>query len=302
MAEKLSRRLTSVTAAFSAFGFLLHNFRQLLRLTAVPALATGAVVYASLWAYLSELIAFVLTRDARAASVALGALTAGVFICMFFVAISVSLISDLMLRNRRERGWIHLHAGRQEWRIYAAYLRLFMLLSVFWAVLSVVSGVVLPVLGVGRDVNGALTVFAALGGFYGLYARAGFLIAPLVFESNGPVLRRAMHEGAGQFRRNFVVVLLLCIPGFAIQFVGEILFQAGNGAIRGFRTDIPIVLYARALQHRLPEFSLLFTVSIFATLMLWTIAAVYCYRDRSARNPDHRAAMRAVTTPDSVPV
>src|SRR6185437_9810279 len=99
----------------------------------------------------------------------------------------------------------------------------------------------------------------------------------IVAGSTGTVLRKAMHEGSGSFCRNLVIVVLVSLPGLVIQIAGEALFKAGTGSMRGVKLDLPIMLYARALETRLPEFALLFSLSGFVTLVLFTGASVLCY-------------------------
>lgn len=302
MTDELPPCPTAVAAASFSYGFLFRKFRPLVQLVVAPFVATGVVLYASLWAYVSELIAFISTGDARAASVALGALAAGLFLCVFFVAIAVSSVIDLMLRNRRAQGWIHLHPARQDWRIYAAYLRFLLVLCGYFSAVYLVCALALPAAGAGRTTIGIVSVSAAIAGIYALFARLGFLIPAIVAGSTGSVLRKALHEGSGSFWRNLVLVMLLSVPGFVIQVAGEVLFKAGTGSIRGVKLDLPIVLYARALETRLPEFALLFTLSGFVTLVLFTAGSVLCYRNPLLVRPSIPVAADPAASPDSVPV
>jgi len=302
MTDELPPYLTAVAAAFRSYAFLLREFRPLSRLLLAPLAATGLVIYASLWAYVSELIAFISSGDARAASVALGALAAGIFLCMFFAAIAVSSVTDLMLRNRQVEGWIHLHPARQDWRLYAAYLRFLLVVCGYLSAVYLVCALGLPALGAGRTTIGLVSVLAALAGFYVLFARIGFLIPPIVAGSTGMVLRRALHEGSGTFCRNLVLAALLSLPGFVIEIGGEALFKAGTGSIRAMKLDLPIVLYARALENRLPEIALLFSLWGFVTLVLFTAGSVLCYRDRLFVRPSPAVVAEPAVNPDSVPV
>ena len=302
MTDELPPCPTAVAAASCSYAFLFREFRPLAQLLIAPFAATGVVIYASLWAYVSELIAFISNGDARAASVALGALTAGIFLCMFFVAIAVSSVTDLILGRRSARGWIHLHPARQDWRLYAAYLRFLLVLSGYISAVYLVCALALPALGAGRATIGIVSVTAAISGFYVLFARIGFLIPAIVAGSTGTVLRKALHQGAGVFCRNLVLLVFLSVPGFVIQFAGEALFKAGTGSIRGVKLDLPIMLYARALETRLPEFALLFSLSGFVTLVLFTAGSVLSNRDRLFVRPPSPVVAEPVANPDSVPV
>lgn len=302
MTDELPSCPTAVAAASRSYAFLFREFRPLAQFLVAPLAATGVVIYASLWAYVSELIAFISSGDARAASVALGALAAGIFLCMFFIAIAVSSVVDLILRKRPAHGWIHLHPARQDWRLYAAYLRFLLVLSGYLSAVYLVCALALPALDAGRTTIGVVSVSAAIAGFYILFARIGFLIPAIVAGSTGAVLRKALHEGSGSFCRNLVLVVLLSVPGLIIQFAGEALFKAGTGSIRGVKIDLPIMLYARALETRLPEFALLFSLSGFVTLVLFTAGSVLFYRDRLFAQPSPPVVAEPVANPDSVPV
>ncbi len=302
MTDELPPYSTAVAAASRSYTFLFREVRPLAQLLIAPLAATAVVIYASLWAYVSELMAFISSGDARAASVALGALAAGIFLCMFFVAIAVSSVTDLVLGKRKVQGWIHLHPVRQDWRIYAAYLRFLLVLSGYLSAVYLVSALALPAIGAGRTTIGLVSVSAAITGFYILYARIGFLIPAIVAGSTGTVLRKALHEGSGTFCRNLVLSLFLSVPGFVIQFAGEALFKAGTGSIRGVKLDLPIMLYARALETRLPEFALLCSLSGFVSLVLFTAGSVLCYRDRVFARASAPVVTAPAANPDSVPV
>jgi len=302
MTDELPPCPTAVTAASRSYAFLFHEIRPLTQLLIAPLAATGVVIYASLWAYVSELIAFISSGDARAASVALGALAAGIFLCVFFAAIAVSSVTDLILGRQSARGWIHLHPARQDWRLYAAYLRFLLVLSGYLSAIYLLCALALPALGAGRTTIGIVSVSAAIAGFYILFARIGFLIPAIVTGSTGAVLRKALHEGSGSFCRNLVLVVLLSVPGLVIQFAGEALFKAGTGSIRGVKLDLPIMLYARALESRLPEFALVFSLSGFVTLVLFAAGSVLSYRDQLFVRRSHPMAAEPVANPDSVPV
>jgi hypothetical protein len=279
MPQDLPPRLPAVTAATLAYSFLIREFSQLVGLLVVPSVATALVLYLSLKAYLAQLIAFISSGDPRAASLALGALAAGVFLSIFFAAIAIASVTDLALFNQRDRRWVHIRAGRKEWRLYAAYLRFFLVAAGFIATVYLISAFVLPQLAISAVAIGAVSAFLMIAGWYWLFARLGFLIAPIVAQSTGTVLRKALHEGSGDLPRNLSLLVLLSLPGFVIEIAGEYLFKMGSVPAR-VELTLPIVYYARALDNRLAEFVFLSSLSAFLTLVLFTAASLICYRDR----------------------
>jgi len=299
--NELPRRLTAVCAASMAFKFAVRKFPQLVRISLAPVAAIAVVQYVSLWVYLSELVTFIVSGDPRTASVALGALTAGLFISVFISAVAVSAIADLLLGNRSERGWLQFSAGRQEWRVYAAYLRFLLLATGFFAGVYVATALLLPLFKWSPSLMAEGAALVALGGLVCLFARIGFLIPAIVARSRGTVLRKALYAGAHDFPRNLAIVLLLSTPAIAVEVFGEYLLRLGASPAR-ITIDLPVSYYAQALQHRLPEFVVLSSISVMIVLALLTAASVICYRDYVFDDRAVESAGSPVANLDSAPV
>src|SRR5438067_3716968 len=131
MPGELSRQVPALTSASAAYGFLLHHVTLLLRLLFLPLIAFAAVLYLSIRAYLSELVVFIASSDPRAASVALAALTAGIMLTLFCAAVAVSSVVDVALGRSPAGNGLQFRTGRQAWRLYAAYLRLLLVIAGF---------------------------------------------------------------------------------------------------------------------------------------------------------------------------
>jgi hypothetical protein len=278
MTSELPRRITALCAASLAYKFAVANLPQLVRISFAPIAAIAVVQYMSLRAYLSELMIFISTADPRAASVALGAITAGLFVSVFISSVVISAVADLALGIRGEPGWMQFTARRQEWRLYAAYLRFLLLATGFFSAVYLAAGLFLPFSNWSRFVVAERASLVALAGLICLFARIGFLIPAVVARSRGTVLRKALHAGAHDFPRNISIVLLLSLPGLAVEIFGEFLLRLGSGPGR-IRVDLPVASYAQALEHRLPEFVILSSISVMLVLVLLTAASVICYRD-----------------------
>jgi len=93
----------------------------------------------------------------------------------------------------------------------------------------------------------------------------------------------------------------LCVPGVAIEIAGEYLLRFGSGPVR-ITGDFPVSYYAQALDHRLPEFAILSSISIMVMLILLTAASVICYRDHVFGDQPTPQSERAVANLDSAPV
>jgi hypothetical protein len=301
MPSELPRRITSLCAASLAYKFAVHNFPQLVRISLAPIAAIAVVQYMSLRVYLSELMTFISSADPRAASLALGALTAGLFVSVFISSMVVSAVADLALGNRAKHGWLQFKAGRQEWRVYAAYLRFLLLATGFFSAVYLAAGLFLPILNWSRLLMAETASLIALAGMLCLFARIGFLIPAIVARSRGTVLRKALHAGAHDFARNTSILLLLSLPGLAIETFGEFLLRLGSGPAR-IRIDLPVAAYAQALEHRLSEFAILSSISVMVVLILLSAASVICYRDHVFGDRAVAQADTPVANLDSAPV
>jgi hypothetical protein len=293
--------LTAVAAAALVYGILIQKFRQILRLLLVPAFATALVMYFSLKAYLAELIAFIPSGNPRAASLALGALTAGIFLSIFLAAVAISWLTDLVLPDRADPRSFRVRVGRPEWRLYAAYLRFLLLIAAFLTGIYCMSAYILPLLPMSAESLENLSAFLIIAGCFSLFVRVGFLIPPIVAQSTGTVLRKALHQGSRQFGRNFALLLVLSVPGFAIEIAGEYLFRLGSGPTR-LEITLPIVYYARALEHRLAEFVFVSSLSAFVTLVLFTTGSIVCYRNRIYSDSPQPVPGTPIANLDSAPV
>src|SRR6266567_1727405 len=172
-------RVSALAAAIFAYKFFFHRFWSVLRLLALPIIAAGLVLYVCISLYLSELLRFLGTPDPRVASFALGILAAGIFLSLFCYAIAVVSITNLALGKAGRRAWFHVRAERQTWRVYAAYMRFLLLLSLVFISVYLFSAYVAPLLSVApNSMRWALTILSVLV-IYTLTARVGFLIAPV---------------------------------------------------------------------------------------------------------------------------
>src|SRR5438309_10487028 len=116
MPDEPPRAVSAFVCAWLSYAFLFRRFVPLLKVAGLPIAAMGAVVYLSLNAYLSELMQFIASGDPRAASLALAALAAGIFISIFCVAVAVSGVTHLALESPSRMSWSSPKAGRREWR------------------------------------------------------------------------------------------------------------------------------------------------------------------------------------------
>ncbi len=252
-------RVSALAAAIFAYKFFFHRFWSVLRLLALPIIAAGLVLYVCISLYLSELLRFLGTPDPRVASFALGILAAGIFLSLFCYAIAVAAISNLVLgKVERRRPWFHFGAERQEWRVYAAYMRFLLLLGLLFVSVFLFSTYAGPLFASAQNsTRWALTTLSVVIVF-SLTARVGFLVAPVVATSEGPVLRKAWQESARDFWRNCGLIILLIVPGLLVQIAGEYVLRAWVPHVAG---NLSFADYTREMGGMLGSFLVVVSLS-----------------------------------------
>jgi hypothetical protein len=283
---------TVVQAASFAYGILLHRSDQVLRAVLLPITVAGLVLYCSLGFYLSELLSFLDSPDPRVASLALGTLAAGFFLCLFFYAMAAVGISDLVLRRPRGEIGLQFRAERQEWRVYAAYLRLLLVVSVIPVAVYLVSTCATFVPFIRADVVSWLATAAGAGALCWLFARVGFLVTSVVAGSEGAVLRRAYELSAQHLWRNCALIAILMLPGFAIQIAGEYALRAATG-MPFAGGNLPLADSARLMGDTLGGFLAVASLSVAISIVLLTAGALAVYRVSPAPQPQTGAKKEA---------
>ena len=287
--DRQTDRVSAFAAALFSYKFFVRRFWSVVRLLALPIVAAGLVLYVCMSLYLSELLQFLGAPNPRVASFALGILAAGIFLSLFCYAIAVVAITNLALGKVEPGAWFHFRAERQVWRVYAAYMRFLLLLSLVFISVYLFSAYVAPLLPVARNsMRWALTILSVLA-VYCLTARVGFLIAPVVAAGEGPVLRRAWQQSASDFWRNCGLIILLIVPGLLVQVAGEYVLQFGAWA-PAWPANLSFAAYTRVMGEMLGSFLVVVSLSSFVTIVLLTVGAVAVYQNR--RLPDAPEALR----------
>jgi hypothetical protein len=262
-------------ATYAAYGLLVRDFGSVLRAIILPVTAAGLVLYWSIGFYLSELLFFLGSPDARVASLALGTLAAGLFVSLFFYAMAAVAVSDVV-RQGRVVG-LHFRAQRQEWRVYAAYLRLLLVVS---AILGAVGVLAVPAASLPflrQEVIPWSTGILVSVVLYWLFARVGFLVIPVVAGSEGTILRRAYEMSAHHLWRNCALISVLLLPGVALQIAGEYALRAATG--KPFAGgNLPLADSARLMGDTLGGFLVVSSLSISISIVLLTAGAMSVYR------------------------
>jgi hypothetical protein len=235
-------------------------------------------LYLCLSAYFHELLFYLVSGDPKAASLALGALALGTFLTLFFWTIAVSAAADIALAAQVPAGWFHLRLRRQEWRLYAAYLRFLMLIAALIGVVALLSIAALPFARDSRTMVPAVILIVLVLGLW-LTARAGFLMPPIVATTRGAILRAAWRKSLGHGWRIASLIAILLLPTVAVHAVSEFVLHA-QGAVMP-RNGQSLTDYARLAQMGLSTFAVFATVEAFLAVTLLAAGAVSFYRQLS---------------------
>ena len=272
-----ANRISAFEGALFAYKFFIRQFRPAVRSVLLPISAAGLVLYLSLSTYLAELLTFLEFPNARVASLALGTLAAGLFLSLFCYAIAVTAIANLALGRRRHGSWLRLRAQRQEWRVYAAYLRFLLLLGLVFAAAYLLSAYVTPFLAIPERFAPLPPTLVSIVGVYWLFARIGFLIPAVVAAGEGTVLRKARQESARDLWRNCSLIALLLVPGLLVQIAGEYALRMGAGVPHA-AGNLPLADYARSTGEMLGGYLAVASISAFVSIVLLTAGAIGVYR------------------------
>ena len=271
-------RVAIFAVARDTYTFFFRNLWLIVRLAFVPIIAAGLVLYVSLNRYLADLLLFLENHNPRVASLALGTLAGGLFLSLFCYAIAVSAISDLALGKTAKGTMVALKATRQVWRIYAAYLRLLLLLSVVLVAACLASAYVAPLLPIYGAIGPWVLASASILAVVWLFARIGFMVAPVIAVSEGPVLRRAKEESARDLGRNCILILLLLVPGVLVLAAGGYVFGIESGSLWG--GTLPLVDSTRAMSQTLGAVVTVVSLSLFVTIVLLTAGGIAAYQNK----------------------
>lgn len=268
------RKISLIETLKFAVVFPARNLKAVALRVALPALAGWAVLYASAYLYLSELRSYLGLPSDRSGSIILGLVAAGLLLLLLLHATLTSAVATLAM-GRTEDGQSYFRAKRREWRLYAANLR------VLLVIVFLVAAVIAVRLSLG-DYDVALVAplsnLVIVVGVFVLLARCVFLAPPIVsVEGSGPIVRRAAFLSKGNFWRISMILVILSLPGFLIEVVGEKVLRAVGifPSVAGPTTfnDV-LVIYS----HILPGILVLVAIAYLVNVLLVTIASVAVYR------------------------
>jgi hypothetical protein len=274
--------VSAFTVAALAYSFLFRRFGLMLRVLVLPIFAAGLVIYICLSAYISDLLLFLRSPGPQVASVALGTLGAGIFLSLFCYSLAVSAVMNIFLGKPQRSPWALLKTERQDWRVYAAYLRLLLITSAGLLAISLLAVYLTPLLEASQVATPWLLTLLSAAAAYWLIARLGFLVAPVIAAGDGPVLRAAWSRSSGTVARNCLLIALLAAPACLVWLSGEILFRIDSGI--SYAAGATLADYANAMAQTLGQFVALASASAFLSIILLTAGALHVYREESQRH------------------
>lgn len=177
--------------------------------------------------YFFELLTFLGLPSDRSGSIILGLVAASMLLLLLLHAMLVMAVTALAMPSADESRRGYFQAKRKEWRLYAAYLRVLLVMVAVITTL-VLLDVALVQFGTHQLSMSIVNILAALCLFAAI-ARGGFLAAPIVVvEPSGPIVRRSVELSRGNFWRVVVVVIAFVLLGILVEVGGEFLLRSAG--------------------------------------------------------------------------
>jgi hypothetical protein len=215
----------------------------------------------------------------RSGSIVLGLVAAGFLALLLLHAMLVTGVTTLAM-HISEEGHPYFRAKRREWRLYAATLRILLVALVFVAVMLLARFLIV---GARKDELLTFGFNTLVGvGLFALMIRCLFMASAIVAkEPSGPIVRRAVQLSYGNFFRIAAIVIILMVPGVAIETIGEAILR-WVGVFPAIVGEATLSAVALMYSHILPEILILVSLAYVVSAALITIASTYVYRELSS--------------------
>lgn len=266
----------SAGAAFRfVFSFLIERGADIVSRVALPAAIGWATFYAAFFLYLTEFRLYLVGPSERLASVVLGIASAGLLVTLFMHAVLTASATSLALGVPLP-GWRYLHISRQEWRVYAAYLRYTAACAAFVVIVQVL---LFAARMIGAEISIPVALIVVAGLFF-LFVRIGLLIPVIaVSTEKGPILRTAWRLSRGHGGSLAAIAAVPLVGAAGIELLGEAIIRVFGFSLAGTASLVSIIDRYRAV---LPQFLTVVAVAyLFASLVL-SAASASVYRQISA--------------------
>ena len=258
-----------------SFIFVRRNFGEILRRTWLLAIIGYATFSFFFGEYTIKLEGFLAAPTQAHASILLGLFSISVLLLLFVVTLAVAAVTNLALGDDRKSGLFSIRISYQEFRLYAAWVRLLLLMITLIALASLI----------GWAIQGGALGYAVETGIVAILVaialRMGFLLpAVAIAEPRGVIIRRSWNLSEGIVPQLFLFTIAVALPGIVIEVLGELVVRAtrllpilhANGSLRDniavFRLTTPI-------------FSILFCVPVMLITLLYAIASAKIYQART---------------------
>lgn len=272
----------SLVGLFSqTFRFVLSHPLQLLGAAIVPVSVGAVALWLMLDSYLLQLIDILQSPNEPAKTLMLGICSAGVLVCLFTHSVAATGISKVACSEKDRAPSVRMEVTQSDLRLYAATLRLLLLMCVFGAL--AMGGQRMLVL-IGMESRASSTVLHLAVGLAAtvLLVRLGILLPPLAVTEHGSVLRRSFQLTRGNSFGIVLYTLALFLPGLVAHLAGELAIRLFFGDI-GLSQTLTLAQSSAIMLRILPHFIAILAVSYFVTLVSLTVGGSLLYR----RLPHH---------------
>ena len=277
--ENVAATLPVRAVILRSFRSLILDFGTVIAIAWFPMLMATETLYLSLDTYFLLLAKFLQSPNGRSASLALGAVTIGALIWLFLCSIVVAGFVEFFAGRLRPR-WIHLRAGRPEWRLFAAGLRFVAVLAAFsigYFALATLAGALLPAY---RTLVLQIAGVVYVGLATWLVARLGFLLpAVAVLETHQVVRRSWILTRHVALNATVICFALIVLPGLLAFEVGELLSQMLH-VVPAVPIDLQHLTAHHSLQgirRSLPAFVITLSISTMLGMVLAAAGSAFAY-------------------------
>ena len=274
MKQNSSFRFSVSGIVLECLTFAWGNLGGILRRIWLLAIVGCAIFYSLFNEYMVELQGFLAAPTEAHASIVLGLVAASVLLLLFVYTLALAAVTDLALGHYRPGGIFSIRIGHQEGRLYAASLRLLLLMTILFAAAYLI------LLGIRSAGLGVITQIVLEVGIAGTLAaialRLGFLLpAVAMAERRGVVIRKCWKLSDGIFFQLLLLAIAVLLPGFLMELLGEFVVRATQPALYvngALQNDI------NTFRHVAPLFSIVFWLPVMLTTVLYAIASTTIYR------------------------
>ncbi|MBI1329826.1 MAG: hypothetical protein GC166_07975 [Alphaproteobacteria bacterium] len=267
-------RYPVIRTVWQTLHFVARRAPAIVGAVAIPFVAGWIVLYWSLGEFLDQLGQAAEVPGDRVRTLALGIMAAGLVLAIFIKCIAVLAVTEIA-GEEAPRFKLRFRIDRSQWRLFAANLRLSVLLLFLIFLERIYAG--------WLDQMHFVNFYAGLSKllmsvfFVYLILVLGFFMPPVVVHERGAIVRRSVNLFRNSPGAIFAIVLLLLVPGWLADVVTE-LGMSMLGVLPVMSVKGPLAERMDDVRNILPQFLTAALAAYTVSMTLMTVAATRLYR------------------------